>query len=48
MKRYRSIQLDSDFNEEEELDFDDLEDFELAPEEELISTVVVPDGTPLE
>jgi DNA-directed RNA polymerase subunit beta' len=48
MKRYRNIKLDSDINEEEELDFDDFDDFEPAPGEELIPTVVVPDGTPLE
>ena len=47
MKRYRNIKLDSDINEEEELSFDDLEDFSMEEEEELIPTVTVPDGTDL-
>jgi DNA-directed RNA polymerase subunit beta' len=47
MKRYRNIKLDSDINEEEELNFDDFDAFEPAPGEALISAVVVPDGTPL-
>jgi DNA-directed RNA polymerase subunit beta' len=48
MKHYRNIKLDSDVNEEEELSFDDLEDFAPAPDEELISTVVVPEGSSIE
>jgi DNA-directed RNA polymerase subunit beta' len=48
MKRYRNIKLDSDINEEEELSFGDMEEFEMEPEEELISTVIVPEGTPIE
>ena len=40
MKRYRTVKLDSDINEEEELSFDDFEDFNLDGEE-LIPTVVV-------
>ena len=47
MKRYRNIKLDSDVNEEEEFSFDDLEDFTMDEEEEMIPTVTVPDGTDL-
>ena len=47
MKRYRNIKLDSDVNEEEEFSFDDLEDFTMEEEEEMIPTVTVPDGTDL-
>ena len=39
MKRYRNIKLDSDVNEEEEFSFDDLEDFTMDEEEEMIPTV---------
>ena len=42
MKRYRNIKLDSDVNEEEEFSFDDLEDFTMDEEEEMIPTVTVP------
>ena len=34
-------------NEEEEFSFDDLEDFTMYEEEEMIPTVTVPDGTDL-
>jgi DNA-directed RNA polymerase subunit beta' len=43
MKRYRSIMLDSDINEEEELLFDDMEELETETEEETIPAVVVPE-----
>ena len=37
MKRYRTIKLDSDINEEEELSFDDFEDFDVESVVEEIS-----------
>ena len=44
MKRYRNIKLDSDVNEEEELSFDDIEDFDMDSQE-LIPTIIVPEDS---
>ena len=37
MKRYRNIKLDSDVNEDEELSFDELEDFEMDEEDMVVA-----------
>jgi DNA-directed RNA polymerase subunit beta' len=48
MKRYRNIKLDSDIDEDEELNFDDMDAFDAPQDEEMIPAVVVPEGTTIE